>query len=67
MAASGNFGTPLARFVVSYGAPPKAPVAAFAWRLRPISGRPLAQFVAPLGAPPKTIFTIAVSTTADVW
>eukprot|EP00959_Pyramimonas_sp_CCMP1952_P336230 7040603-Pyramimonas_sp.AAC.1 len=37
MAASGHFGTPLTRFVASEGAPPKSPVAGFAWRPRPIS------------------------------
>ena len=42
-----HFGTPVTRFVASYGAPPKAPGAGFAWRHRTPFGTPLTRFVGP--------------------
>eukprot|EP00959_Pyramimonas_sp_CCMP1952_P047033 981906-Pyramimonas_sp.AAC.1 len=38
MAAWGHFGTPLTEIVAPQGAPPKAPLAGFAWRPRATRG-----------------------------
>eukprot|EP00959_Pyramimonas_sp_CCMP1952_P385019 8069204-Pyramimonas_sp.AAC.1 len=50
-----HFGTPLARFVVPQGAPPKAPVPPPACVTHAHFGTPLTCFVAPQGAPPKAL------------
>eukprot|EP00959_Pyramimonas_sp_CCMP1952_P308425 6454619-Pyramimonas_sp.AAC.1 len=40
IAAPPHPGTPLRRFVAPDGAPPKAPVAGFAWRCHPVGAHP---------------------------
>eukprot|EP00959_Pyramimonas_sp_CCMP1952_P052663 1101042-Pyramimonas_sp.AAC.1 len=49
-------GMPITRFVAPQGALPQAPVAAPAWRPRPV-GTPVTRFVAPQGGLPKAIRT----------